>query len=400
MSLTVDIAKKIGDELGVEWNKMTPEQWFDAMKIELEHKDILKNPNNPTNEDFKTIGKIVFAHLKESYDYYDKLKKMEKTMKESVDLTKQLAKKVGSRLGVNWKVVSLDNFMKAMKKYETIYRAESNSAELDVDDYMKIGKFAKQSINEYRLRQLVSTVIKESLDNPDFYHRLKYEVNKGDEHYELEYNKILGKYGVDSPDQLDEKSREEFYTELDNGLKGHVEPVMEQFNFTKFNQLLKEGKIHRGKLFKEHGIFFTFPEIALLEIAPPGREDQVKKLKQKFPKDVAYKIAWSQSSDAKSKDNPEGEPVGDGDGVGENDKTVLMPPDFETEKKIKEAEVIEPDVKDKDFIKEKDVENEIAFSTGLNSDRYDKTPTGDRFVKAPGQYSDGSETKKGLRSKV
>lgn len=399
MNLTIDIAKKIGDKLGVEWNKVTSQKWFDAMKIELEHKDILKNPNNPTEEDLITIGKIAFAHFKESYEYYDKLKKMEKTMKESVELTKQLAKKIGSRLGVNWKVVSLDNFMKAMKKHESVYRDNNSSVELDVDDYMKIGKFAKQNINEYRLRQLVSTVIKESLDNPDFYHRLKYEVNKGDEHYELEYNKILGKYGVDSPDQLDEKSKEQFYVELDNGLKGHVEPVMEQFNFTKFKQLLSEGKIHRGKLFKEHGVFFTFQEMALLEIAPPGREDQVNKLKQKFPKDVAYKIAWSQSSDAKSKDNPDGEPDG-GDGVSEGDKTVLMPPDFETEKKIKEAEIIEPDTKNKDIIKEKDLEKEVAFSSGLSADRYDKSPTGDRIMKAPGQYSDGSETKNGLRSKV
>ena len=32
------------------------------------------------------------------------------------------------------------------------------------------------------------------------------------------------------------------------------------------------------------------------EVAPPGREDQVKKLKQKFPGDKAapYKIAWAQ----------------------------------------------------------------------------------------------------------
>lgn len=37
-------------------------------------------------------------------------------------------------------------------------------------------------------------------------------------------------------------------------------------------------------------------EEIVLEVAPPGREEQVKELKKKFPEKVAYKIAWSQYS--------------------------------------------------------------------------------------------------------
>ena len=36
----------------------------------------IKNPNSPTEEDLNTIGKIAFAHFKESYEYYDKLRKI------------------------------------------------------------------------------------------------------------------------------------------------------------------------------------------------------------------------------------------------------------------------------------------------------------------------------------
>lgn len=333
-----------------------------------------------------------------------------------MELTKHLAKAVGNKIGVNWKSISLDDFFKMMKHEESEMKY-MNKNELEMSDYIKIGKIAKAHLNESRLRKSVSFIIKESLNTPDFYNRLKYEINKGDSAYELEFNKTLGKYGVDSPDQLDEKTRDEFYLELDNNLKGHVEPVQEKFNYKIFSNLLKEGKIDRGKIFKEHGVFLTFQELALLEVAPPGREDQVKKLKQKFPKDVAYKIAWSQASDAKSKDNPEGKPEEKNEGEDLTPDAVAS--DKLTTKPIspinKESEeIVEPDTKGKEVIKEKDKKekldngdsikdkqkDEIAFSTGLQGDRYDKTPTGDRFVKAPGQHGAGSETKKGIRSKI
>ena len=41
----------------------------------------------------------------------------------------------------------------------------------------------------------------------------------------------------------------------------------------------------------------------LPEVAPPGREKQIKKLKKKFgaDSDIPYKIAWSQHNNEKGK---------------------------------------------------------------------------------------------------
>ena len=284
---------------------------------------------------------------------------------------------------------------------------------LTMDDYNTIiGKTMKESTNrakltEKKLRTIISQIVAENLNNSDFYNKLKFEINKGDSDYEAHYNKILGEYSVDSPEQLSEEDKEKFYDSLDRKLKGDVQPVIEQFNVKVFAKLLKEGKIQKGKLFKEHGVFLTFAELALMEVAPPGREDQVKELKKKFPKDVAYKIAWSQASEHGKPNKTDENTVKLPDGSGATTMTIgdkknegedLTPTKVASDKlptipdspinKNESEEIIEPDEKGKKIIKEKDKKqkDEIAFSTGLSSDRYDKFPNKNRTTDAiPGQ---------------
>jgi hypothetical protein len=62
-------AKKIGDELGVDWKKFDLGEFQLGLEVELEHKDITKG-------DMRLTGKIVLAHLKELPDYYTRLEKM------------------------------------------------------------------------------------------------------------------------------------------------------------------------------------------------------------------------------------------------------------------------------------------------------------------------------------
>ena len=70
-------AKKIGDQLGIKWDKWDIEQFRKGMDVELEHGTI--DPNtNVTNDNPLTTGKIALAHLNEIPDYYDRLEKMEK----------------------------------------------------------------------------------------------------------------------------------------------------------------------------------------------------------------------------------------------------------------------------------------------------------------------------------
>jgi hypothetical protein len=74
---TADEAKKIGEKLGVKWDKFDVEQFRIGMGIELEHgtRDKL---TNVTSDDPVLTGKIALAHLNEFPDYYTRLVKLEK----------------------------------------------------------------------------------------------------------------------------------------------------------------------------------------------------------------------------------------------------------------------------------------------------------------------------------
>ncbi len=76
-NFTADEAKKIGEELGIDWSKFDIEQFRRGMDVELEHGT--RDPHtNVTNDDALTTGKIALAHLNEFPDYYTRLDKLEK----------------------------------------------------------------------------------------------------------------------------------------------------------------------------------------------------------------------------------------------------------------------------------------------------------------------------------
>ncbi len=73
---TNDEAKKIGDELGVKWEKFDVDQFRIGLNVELEH-GLHDLETNVSDNDPLMTGKIALAHLKEFPDYYDRLEKME-----------------------------------------------------------------------------------------------------------------------------------------------------------------------------------------------------------------------------------------------------------------------------------------------------------------------------------
>jgi hypothetical protein len=78
---TAEEAKKIGEELGIDWSKFDVEQFRVGMDVELEHGKV--DPDtNVSNDDPLTTGKIALAHLNEFPDYYDRLIKMEEEAEE------------------------------------------------------------------------------------------------------------------------------------------------------------------------------------------------------------------------------------------------------------------------------------------------------------------------------
>ncbi len=73
---TQEQAKKIGDELGIKWDRFDVEQFRQGMDVELEH-GLVDPKTNVTNNDSLTTGKIALAHLNEFPDYYTRLEEME-----------------------------------------------------------------------------------------------------------------------------------------------------------------------------------------------------------------------------------------------------------------------------------------------------------------------------------
>lgn len=77
---TAEEAKKVGESLGIRWDRYDVEQFRMGMDVELEHGTI--DPNtNVTDDDPLMTGKIALAHLNEIADYYTRLAKMEKEAK-------------------------------------------------------------------------------------------------------------------------------------------------------------------------------------------------------------------------------------------------------------------------------------------------------------------------------
>ncbi|HEX7535054.1 MAG TPA: DUF5661 family protein [Syntrophales bacterium] len=70
-------SKEIGEKLGIKWDKFDVEQFRMGLDVELEHGTRTKI-TNVTGDDPLMTGKIVYAHLLEFPDYYDRLDKLEK----------------------------------------------------------------------------------------------------------------------------------------------------------------------------------------------------------------------------------------------------------------------------------------------------------------------------------
>lgn len=76
-SFTSEEAKKIGEQLGIDWSQFDVEQFRMGLDVELEHGTIDFH-TNVTDDDPIMTGKIALAHLNELPDYYTRLDKIEK----------------------------------------------------------------------------------------------------------------------------------------------------------------------------------------------------------------------------------------------------------------------------------------------------------------------------------
>jgi hypothetical protein len=73
---TSEEARRVGDQIGVSWDRFELEQFRVGMDVEYEHGS--HDPQtNVTGDDPILTGKIALAHMKEFPDYYERLERME-----------------------------------------------------------------------------------------------------------------------------------------------------------------------------------------------------------------------------------------------------------------------------------------------------------------------------------
>ena len=73
---TIEEARKIGSQLGVDQGNFDFEEFRRGLEVELEH-GLIDPETNVTNDALPLTGKIAWAHLKEFPDYYTRLDKLE-----------------------------------------------------------------------------------------------------------------------------------------------------------------------------------------------------------------------------------------------------------------------------------------------------------------------------------
>ena len=78
MTFTADEARRVGEQIGVDWASapFDVEQFRMGMDVELEH-GLHGLLTNVTDDDPVVTGKIALAHLNEFPDYYTRLDRME-----------------------------------------------------------------------------------------------------------------------------------------------------------------------------------------------------------------------------------------------------------------------------------------------------------------------------------
>jgi hypothetical protein len=78
---SVQEARALGTQLGIDWTKIDLEQFRRGLEVELEHG--ARDPEtNVTGDDPVLTGKIAWAHLKEIRDYYTRLDQLEAEAEE------------------------------------------------------------------------------------------------------------------------------------------------------------------------------------------------------------------------------------------------------------------------------------------------------------------------------
>jgi hypothetical protein len=74
--ISIEEARRVGDEIGGDWDRFELDQFRQGIDVELEHGS--HDPQADVSGDDPIVtGKIALAHMKEFPDYYERLERME-----------------------------------------------------------------------------------------------------------------------------------------------------------------------------------------------------------------------------------------------------------------------------------------------------------------------------------
>lgn len=75
--LDIKLAKKIGDDIGVDWELVDLGEFLQGIKEEMEHGSMYGGATKVHDDDYHTSGRIAYAHLIEVPNYYTMLEELE-----------------------------------------------------------------------------------------------------------------------------------------------------------------------------------------------------------------------------------------------------------------------------------------------------------------------------------
>jgi len=82
---TPEEARRVGDQIGVDWDRFDLEQFRAGMDVEYEH-GAHDPQTDVTGDDPVTTGKIALTHMKEFPDYYERLEPTKREFRSSAPI--------------------------------------------------------------------------------------------------------------------------------------------------------------------------------------------------------------------------------------------------------------------------------------------------------------------------
>jgi hypothetical protein len=160
---TLEEATAIGEEIGIFWDEVdfTPEDFLAGLHVELEHGTALSPLVNVTEDDPLLTGKIAWAHLMESGDYYKLLADMEEKFeggeKEARTATDQLVTLVADAIVDLVCDGDLSSYVTKRPQIKEFYDRHLDEAANKVTDevYAFIADLARRIVNTNSEKQLV-----------------------------------------------------------------------------------------------------------------------------------------------------------------------------------------------------------------------------------------------------